>query len=208
MLIPVQRDGDVAAAKAAAESPRAIRRRFYVGWIAALYERDYDTALSYLGDWEMDVDAANSFYVPKASYYGVTYRLAQRPELAERAFQTARVHLEEALEANPDDARLVVSLGQAMAELGEHEEGVQLARRAMELMPTIRDAGVGPVVQLDAIIRVFAPAGDYNAMIAELDAYLAGPGWWSIDGLLPDPRWDPIRDDPRFQALVEKYRRQ
>ena len=51
------------------------------------------------------------------------------------------------------------------------------------------------------------PAGDYDAAIEELDAYLAAPGTWSIEGLLPDPRLDPIRDDPRFLALVEKYSR-
>ena len=44
--------------------------------------------------------------------------------------------------------------------------------------------------------------------IDELDAYLAAEGVWSIEGLLPDPRLDPVRDYPRFKALVEKYRRQ
>ena len=41
-----------------------------------------------------------------------------------------------------------------------------------------------------------------------LDDYLKAPGYWSIKGLLPDPALDPIRDYPRFQALVEKYDRQ
>ena len=57
------------------------------------------------------------------------------------------------------------------------------------------------------IVRVFAAAGDRDAALAELDAYLAASGQWSIEGLLPDPRLDPIRDDRRFQALVEKNRR-
>jgi hypothetical protein len=55
---------------------------------------------------------------------------------------------------------------------------------------------------------VLLPAGATDAAIDELDAYLEAPGRWSIEGLLPDPRLDPIRDDPRFLALVEKYRRQ
>ena len=51
--------------------------------------------------------------------------------------------------------------------------------------------------------------GDYDSAIEELDKHLATPGaYWSIEGLLPDPRLDPIRNDPRFQAMVERYRRQ
>ena len=206
-LIPLRRDGDVSVARAAAESPRAVAGRFFLGWIAAIYERDYDAALGYLDDWDGDVDLGQS-YIPKAAYYGATYRLAGQPELAEREFEAARRQVEEALRASPDDHRLVVAMGEAMVGLGQQEEGVSLARQAMELLPTSRDTNSGPWVHLDAILRVMAPAGDYDAVIEELDAYLAGPGPWSIEGLLPDPRVDPIRDDPRFRVLVERYRRQ
>ena len=48
---------------------------------------------------------------------------------------------------------------------------------------------------------------DFNRAIEELERYLAAPGLWSIEGLLPNPTLDPIRDDPRFQALVERYGR-
>jgi len=206
--IPMWRDGDIANAKAIAESSQGTGREHYYGWLAALYDRDIDTALRFLDEWDTDLDAGTNFYVPKASYYGTTYRLAGRDVLAERAFQTARVRLDDARAANPDDSRLLVSLGEAMVGLGEHVEGVRLARRAMDLRPSEKDALTGPEIQLDAVMRVFAPAGEYDAMIKELDTYLAGPGRWSIEGLLPDPRLDPIRDDPRFRVVVEKYRRQ
>ena len=77
----------------------------------------------------------------------------------------------------------------------------------MEIMPTSRDTLVGPRVHVDAIIRVFALAGDANEAVEALDNYLDAPGEWSIEGLLPDPRLDSVREDPRFQTLVEKYRR-
>ena len=54
----------------------------------------------------------------------------------------------------------------------------------------------------------FAVIQDDDRVIQELDDYLgARGGIWSIDGLLPNPRLDPIRDDPRFLALVKKYKR-
>jgi len=70
---------------------------------------------------------------------------------------------------------------------------------------------LGPPGALDFYlnaIMVFVAAEDYDAAIEAFDVFLAAPVFWSVEGLLPDPRLDPIRDDTRFQALVEKYRRQ
>ena len=77
----------------------------------------------------------------------------------------------------------------------------------MALMPRSRDATQGPDYQLDVITGVFAPLGDVEATVAELDVYLSAQAIFTIEGVLPDPRLDPVRDDPRFQALVERYRR-
>ena len=76
----------------------------------------------------------------------------------------------------------------------------------MALSPTSRQATSGTALHLNAIL-IFVAAGDFDVAIDELDAYLASPAEWSIEGLVPDPRLDPIRDDPRFMALVEKYSR-
>jgi len=209
--IPLWRDGDVSLLKAAAENPpfNLGDQRQWLGWTAAIYERDYDTALSYLEEWEIDVYETQVQYVPTASFYGVTYQLAGQPELAQRHFRIARAQVEDALQAAPDDPRLLISLGEILAGLGEAESAVPFAEEAIKLMPTSLDAVAGPNRQLNAIIRVFIPAAAVDTAIEELDTYLAGPGGrWSIEGFLPDPRLDFIRDDPRFQALVEKYRRQ
>jgi tetratricopeptide (TPR) repeat protein len=193
----VFRDGDYAFY---AGSPNPLTR-----YRVAVYERDYATALSHLDRWGSDVYTGQPWqYVPKASFYGVTYQLAGKSEMAEQHFEAAREHLKSALEANPKDFRLYNALGTVLTGLGENEEAVRMARQAIDAMSG--DTYALPNYQLDAIL-VFVAAGDSNAAIEELDAYLGAPGDWSIEGLLPDPRLDPIRDDPRFQALVEKYRR-
>jgi len=207
-LIPLWRDGDLTPARVVAKSLRAKRLGFYFWWIFALYDGEYDKALDYLDLWEEDEFASTMWYVPAASYRGTMHRLAGREKQAEQEFEIARVHLEDALAANPDDARIVLALGEAMVGLGRDAEGVELAHEAMALLPPSRDAIVGHRIQLDAVRRVFAPAGESDAAIVALETYLAGPGQWSIEGLLPDPRLDPIRDDPRFRAVVAKYKRQ
>lgn len=49
-----------------------------------------------------------------------------------------------------------------------------------------------------------ACAGDV-ALRAEAERLLAGPSWLSVHTLRLDPPWDPIREQPRFKALLAKY---
>jgi serine/threonine-protein kinase len=207
--IPLRRDGNTVLLKAAAENPPiqiGIKRQ-WLGWYAAIYERNFDTALKYLDSWNIDVYEEQWECVPKSSFYGVTYNLAKRPELAEPKFRASRMQIEAKLKTDPNDPRLYIALGEVLAGTDESEAAIRAVHRAMNLLPTSTDAFDGPVYRLATIIRVLVPAGDHDGAIEELDAYLAEPGRWSIEGLLPDPRLDPIRDEPRFQALVEKYKR-
>jgi hypothetical protein len=71
----------------------------------------------------------------------------------------------------------------------------------------VGDRVAAPFPRLDAVLRVFVRTGAFEAALEQLERYLSEPGMWSIEGLLPDPRLDPIREDPRFRALVEQHRR-
>jgi hypothetical protein len=44
-----------------------------------------------------------------------------------------------------------------------------------------------------------------SAALDEIERLLAGPSWLSVHTLRLDPRWDPIRNHPRFTALLKKY---
>jgi TolB-like protein/DNA-binding winged helix-turn-helix (wHTH) protein/Tfp pilus assembly protein PilF len=208
--IPIFRDGDVSLAKQFAEDPPATlgRWREYLGWRAAFYERRYASAVRYLEAWDLTVWSQNMFYVPKMSFYAVTYSQAGMGDLAHRYFVAAREELEAALEQSGDDPPRLISLAEALGGLGEREQATRTARRAMDLLPPTADAIGGALMQLEAAVRVFAPLGEVEATVAALDECLSAPGvWYSIEGLLPDPRLDAVRDDPRFQELVERHLR-
>jgi serine/threonine-protein kinase len=44
--------------------------------------------------------------------------------------------------------------------------------------------------------------GEHDAAIDELENLLSIPSWISIWDLRLDPRWDPLREHPRFEKLV------
>ena len=52
---------------------------------------------------------------------------------------------------------------------------------------------------------ILSQGGYEDEATAEIEELLAAPSWTSVPMLRLDPRWDPIRDDPRFQALLVKY---
>jgi hypothetical protein len=51
--------------------------------------------------------------------------------------------------------------------------------------------------------QILAQCGNPDAALDELKRLLPGPSWLSVHTLRLDPRWDPIRADPRFLALLK-----
>jgi hypothetical protein len=114
----------------------------------------------------------------------------------------ALAETEKALVTNHDDPSPFIGLGEAHAILGHHERAVGAARQALPMRPPSRHAWAAKVLQIDCVMRIYVRAGAFDDAIEALDDYLGTRGGcWSIQGLLPDPRLDPIRGNPRFVAL-------
>jgi hypothetical protein len=93
--------------------------------------------------------------------------------------------------------------GQALAALGRRAEAMREARW-LERSDAYRDQFEGPWT-MGRHNLVLVRLGETDAALAELERLLARPSMLSVYELRLNPLWDPIRNDPRFQALLAKY---
>jgi TolB-like protein/Tfp pilus assembly protein PilF len=123
---------------------------------------------------------------------------------ARSALAKAKNILEEQLKQKPDDADLHVQLAKLLAWLGEKDAAIAEAQRATDLRPETKDAFEGPRITED-VAQVYAILGDNARAIELLDGLLNRPSEVTLQGLKLNPAWDPLRNDPGFQALFSKY---
>ena len=139
-------------------------------------------------------------------YYliGFAQKALQDEAGARAAFLKARDLLEAQLKQSPDAADLHIQLARVLAYVGEKDAALAEARRATELLPEIKDAFSGPEIT-EGAAEVYCAVGDYGRAIELLDGLLNRPSKVTVPGLRLSPAWDPLRKDPRFQALIDNY---
>jgi len=147
--------------------------------------------------------------IPGASagkYYaiGVAQKGLGDDAAARTAFLQAKNILEEQLKQKPDDAGLHIQLAKLLARLGEKDAAITEAQQATDLRPESKDAFDGPRITED-VAQVYAILGDNARAIELLDGLLSRPTGVTLQSLRVNPAWDPLRNDPAFQALSAKY---
>ena len=94
------------------------------------------------------------------------------------------------------------ALGIAYAGLGRKQEAIRQGEVAVDLLPTSKDAMRGPYRLMD-LAQIYTMVGDYDRAVKWLEYLLSIPSRLSKVLLRIDPTWDPLRNHPRFQKLVE-----
>jgi TolB-like protein/class 3 adenylate cyclase/Tfp pilus assembly protein PilF len=140
----------------------------------------------------------------KYYYIGFARKSLQDDAGARSAFLKAKSTLEEGLKRSPDAADTYIQLAKVLAFLGEKGSALAEAQRATELLPETKDAFGGPEITA-GVAEVYAILGDSDRAIEILDGLLIRPSTVTAQGLKVNPIWDPLRSDPRFQALIDKY---
>jgi serine/threonine-protein kinase len=127
-----------------------------------------------------------------------------RNEEAMVLLDSARVIIEHAMEESERPSPWNhISLAYVYAHLGRAEDAIREGKRSLEIMPVSKDAFDGPEY-LACLAEIYAIVGDYEAAIDQLEILFSVPSLISGNALRLDPTWDPLRDHPRFQKLLDE----
>jgi TolB-like protein/Tfp pilus assembly protein PilF len=168
-------------------------------WVYRNLTRDYQATLERLLVGSPGTDTASHF-LTKAELYELMNDLPR----ARATYDSAMAVLEQKVILRPESARYRVLLALAYAGLGRNEDAVREGQLAVELLPPSRDSYTGPD-WIAYLALIYAKVGEHDAAIEQLEYLLSVPAFMSVSWLRLDPAWDPLRDHPRFQALLEKY---
>jgi TolB-like protein/Tfp pilus assembly protein PilF len=169
-------------------------------------ERKYQEALR---EAESLPDDQLALIHPEALCYkyfliGFARKALQDEAGARAAFLKTKDLLEEQLKESPDAEEMHVQLAKVLAHLGDKDAALAQARRATELRPESKDALGGAEIAA-GVAEVHAILGDNDRAIEILDGLLSRPSAVTVQGLKLNPIWDPLRSDPRFQALIDRH---
>jgi serine/threonine-protein kinase len=167
----------------------------------SLFERDPETALALLQGQANRVVGDMYLLTALSQYSGWAHQMAGDQDAARAAFDSARVMLETYKDDHPEEHRVFGGLGFAYAGLGRRADAIQAADRFAE--PSIgfpfEWAEKGHMVA-----QIYAQAGAVERAIEVLETLFAGPSYISPKVVEVDWRYDPVRGDPSFQALLER----
>ncbi len=172
-------------------------------WLyCALAEHDAAAASSALAALGTSTFGDNATQFSAKFGEGLVWRMTHDDAKARAAFQAAREDQEKIVQATQNFGPPLVILGLIDAALGRKEEALAEGRRAVELLPTSKDATNGPdMIQYFAIIAAWV--GDKDLAFEQLAKSDPAQGYGRTYGRLKLlPWWDPLRGDPRFEKIV------
>jgi TolB-like protein/Flp pilus assembly protein TadD len=202
-------EGDLTAAEKQLSSiPAESDPNGMVTWARSwllLWQRKLPEALAVVQKFPGEtLTTENPAPAPKAMLEGNVHQLQGDKEKAQPAFEYARLVSEKSLREAPEDPWRHAQHGLILAALDRKQEAIAEGKRAAELLPEAQDALAGPRITA-SLAQIYTLTGEFDEAFRLIDHLLRVPSGLTIPSLKLDPVWDPLRKDPRFQALIDRY---
>jgi serine/threonine-protein kinase len=177
--------------------------------ILALWDHDPDSVARISARAAETTFVFNGIKYPKSWYEGLAARMRDDKKGAQAAFVAARLEVEKTVLADVSDGRALSLLAMIDAGLGRQEQAVQEAEHACELETFENSGPTAPIVRCNLAV-VYAWNGLLDFAISELDQLVNRPAGTNLPAqptygdLRRNPLWDPLRNDPRFTAIMQR----
>ena len=169
----------------------------------ALCEGDLEAARDALDLLGTDACGTDFLPFPRGWCEGLVARLGGDETAAQQAFVQARTEMEKTVTEQPESPAAHAVLGMLEAASGrDRARAIQHGERAVQLMPVSKDAVHGAAL-LTHLAAIYAWSGEPERALEKLTLASSIPSRVSYGNLRLHPQWDPLRDHPRFEQLVE-----
>jgi tetratricopeptide (TPR) repeat protein len=180
----------------------------YYRFTAAFYLRDYEAAQRSVKGGPANIpDSMKGPSCPKVWFEALIAQAQRDNDQARAGFASARVILQAALEKEPEDPARLGAIARIDAALGQKDDAIREAEKALALRPLAKDAMDGPMLATNLAL-VYAWTGERDLALEQLETVAKIPAGPSYGELALNPRWDSLRDDPRFVKIVDSLRPQ
>ena len=172
-------------------------------WRLNYISRNFQEIIQNKQEFENELFEGQWETFPGALVIGLTYDALGEEDKAYIHYNAARDLLEPLVSDLRDDHRLRSALGRTYAGLGMYQEAIREGKKGVELLPLSKDTFFGPQPMYDLAI-IYAKIGDTDNAIEMIEKLLEIPNHVVSGNFLRlDPGLDRIRNDPRFQQLIE-----
>ena len=177
-----------------------------------MMERNYDEAARVLAaathvrynDTGLGTTAGmvDGYSFPRAWLEGLLARGRGDEAAARGAFSATLKYVEDDLCCCSNDAKAIMMRAFAHAALGQNVEAREDAEEASAMLSISLDAYDGPMLATN-LAAVYVETGETEKAVTLLESLRGIPMAPTPGALRLEREWDPIRSEPRFQALCE-----
>jgi len=169
--------------------------------------RDVVSLRRFLSNSTSEIFGTIRFYFHIDYFLGMLELFSNNTKDAKKYFLSAIKHMEKMINDYPDDPRFYASIGLLYARTGNRELALEYGIKATEILPNTRDAMYGPLYEKN-LSMIYAILEDDKNALDKIEYLASLESGLHYGELLLDPSFDSLRNEPRFQSVLNKLKPQ